>query len=32
MSQRVQTTDVEQIDGYEVPIDPMEVLGCDSCQ
>jgi len=25
-------TNVEQIDGYEVPIDPMDELGCDSCQ
>jgi len=22
----------ETIDGYEVPVDPMELLQCDSCQ
>jgi len=23
---------VENLDGYAVPVDPMELLQCDSCQ
>ena len=25
-------TETETVDGYEVPVDPMDDLGCDSCQ
>jgi len=24
--------DTESIDGYAVPVDPMDMLQCDSCQ
>lgn len=23
---------VENLDGYQIPIDPMDLLQCDSCQ
>jgi len=23
---------IEQVDGYACPVDPMELLQCDSCQ
>jgi hypothetical protein len=23
---------IDSVNGYDVPIDPMEELGCDSCQ
>ena len=23
---------IEQVDGYALPVDPMEALQCDSCQ
>ena len=23
---------VDRVDGYEVPVDPMDLLNCDSCQ
>lgn len=23
---------VERVDGFEVPVDPMDLLQCDSCQ
>jgi len=26
------TGKLEQVDGYEVPVDPMDDLECDSCQ
>lgn len=26
------TTETETIGGYSVPVDPMDMLGCDSCQ
>ncbi|MBW8025283.1 ribonucleotide-diphosphate reductase subunit beta [Clavibacter michiganensis subsp. michiganensis] len=26
------TGDDETVDGYPVPVDPMELLQCDSCQ
>jgi len=26
------TGNLEQVDGYEVPVDPMDDLECDSCQ
>lgn len=26
------TPETENIGGYSVPVDPMDMLGCDSCQ
>jgi hypothetical protein len=23
---------IENLDGYQVPVDPMDLLSCDSCQ
>ncbi len=28
----VMNFDTESIDGYAVPVDPMDLLQCDSCQ